>query len=566
MITPEAFKYQAETDTGFFARHICGYNYDQHHITGELVNRGSGGVRAEGPHLQMTTFLDSTESRTKHMEAPRGSLKTSMLEALVMRTMLRDPNARILYGMEVNEIAKQSLTRIKKIFEGSEKIKDLWGDVRGPVWNNSALTLSGVSLDKADKEPGLCTFGVDKTRAGGHYSMIIADDLVNQDNVKNKEGIEKVLQCFKSLFFLLDPGGVMVVCGTRYHDDDLYAHILGNLQDEFDTLILDCGMQLERSENGKVELVGGPPTFVHLNEELLRFQFNQLKDPGYFSSQYLNQCLSSDQMLFFREQFISVRYENWMKDLSTYLIVDTATSEKDEGCYSAGVLIGLDSKDNAYVLDCFVGHLSPMEVVGNILDMHERWESRSPLRKTLFEKIGLNATFKAMVLAESKARQTRVNMVDVPRGSGQDSKKQRIAKLQQRFSRGTISFVDTIPRVFTDIGETKKLYDPEGYTGASGDVLPDGEMVLELIRFPSYGKNDIADAIADIDVLDSKGYRICSPGNVQRERRRRDSRRRRGTVIPVERLVNGRKQLVDVLPSQEHTAHGSWISRYKGKQ
>ena len=171
-----------------------------------------------------------------------------------------------------------------------------------------------------------------------------------------------------------------------------------------------------------------------------------------------------------------------------------------------------------------------------------------------------------MVLAESKARQTRVNMVDVPRGSGQDSKKQRIAKLQQRFSRGTISFVDTIPRVFTDIGETKKLYDPEGYTGASGDVLPDGEMVLELIRFPSYGKNDIADAIADIDVLDSKGYRICSPGNVQRERRRRDSRRRRGTVIPVERLVNGRKQLVDVLPSQEHTAHGSWISRYKGKQ
>tara|TARA_R100000808_G_scaffold21160_1_gene45754 strand:+ start:948 stop:2648 length:1701 start_codon:yes stop_codon:yes gene_type:complete len=566
LITPEAFKYRAETDTGFFARHICGYNYDQHHLTGEIVNRGSGGVRAEGPHLQMTTFLDSTESRTKHMEAPRGSLKTSMLEALVMRTMLRDPNARILYGMEVNEVAKQSLARIKKIFEGSEKIKDLWGDVRGPVWNNSALTLSGVSLDKADKEPGLCTFGVDKTRVGGHYSMIIADDLVNQDNVKNKEGIEKVLQCFKSLFFLLDPGGILIVCGTRYHDDDLYGHILGNLQEEFDTLILDCGMQLERSESGKVELVGGPPTFAHLNEDFLRFQFNQLKDPGYFSSQYLNQCLSSDQMLFFREQFVSVRWENWMKDLSTYLIVDTATSEKDEGCYSAGVLIGLDSKDDAYVLDCFVGHLNPMEVVGNILDMHERWESRSPIRKTLFEKIGLNATFKAMVLAESKARQTRVNMVDVPRGSGQDSKKQRIAKLQQRFSRGTISFVDTIPRVFTDIGETKKLYDPEGYTGESGDVLPDGEMVLEFIRFPSYGKNDIADAIADIDVLDSKGYRICSPGNVQRERRRRDSRRRRGTVIPVERLVNGRKQLVDVLPSREHTANGSWISQYKGRR
>lgn len=57
--TPEMlFVQRALNDTGFFCRHVLGWNYDQDEDTGEIRNLGSGGVRAEGPHLEMTTFLD----------------------------------------------------------------------------------------------------------------------------------------------------------------------------------------------------------------------------------------------------------------------------------------------------------------------------------------------------------------------------------------------------------------------------------------------------------------------------------------------------------------------------
>jgi len=552
------FKLRAETDTGFLARNVLGFDFDKHTETGEVTR--PGGIRPDGAHQEMVEFVDNPETRFKHLEAPRGSYKTTILQAYAIRRLLQNSNIRVLYGMETYTNALQTVGAIRQHFETNSKLREVWGDLRGKPWSREKIALSRTN--DWQKEPSISAFGVDKVVVGGHYDVIIIDDLVSDQNVKTKDGLQKVRDCFQMLFPLLDPGGVLMAVGTRYHDDDLYGYIINNLAERFDMKIIDCGMQLEKSESGAVSLVG-EARFEHLDEDFLMQQLQLMDDEAKFSSQYLNVCLSSASMVFFREQFTAMHFGNFMKDLSCYILTDTATSVREEGCYSTGILVGLDSQDNAYVLDAFVGHMSPDEFVSELLNMQERWESRVNVKKILMERICMNSVFHAMILASARDRKMRVNLVEVSRGVNDDSKKQRIQRLQGRFQRQAIFFVDTLPRVFHDLGQTRTLFDPEGYKCEDGSVLPDGELVLEFVRFPVYGKNDMADALADIDATDHKKQRICSPGNRRREMKRRQKRVRQGNVVPIEMVVNGRQQMVDVYRGRDHNPNGqSWITRY----
>ena len=63
-------------------------------------------------------------------------------------------------------------------------------------------------------------------RQGQHYSVIIADDLSSLDNSLTKEQREKVINHWRLYISLLDPGGTIVVVGTRYSAGDIVAHII----------------------------------------------------------------------------------------------------------------------------------------------------------------------------------------------------------------------------------------------------------------------------------------------------------------------------------------------------
>ena len=564
------FQYRAENETGFFCRHVLGFTESKDEITGEIHKSVPGGeqfgILSEGPHKEMTDFLDDEDSEKpelrKHLEAPRGSYKTSLLQGFMMRRSLKNRNLRILYGMETFSESLKKLRFVKEHFETNSIIREIWGQGKpliGSPWSLSdGFTLPGRTMYRS--EPTFCGFGVDKNKTGGHYDIIIPDDLVTKDNIKTATGIESVLSTFNGLFFLLDPGCLVVPTGTRYSDQDLYGHIIDNLP-RFKKCIIDCGMDLVTDEMDRVTLEG-TPKFKHLTEEFLKFQLEDLQDIGLFSSQYLNKCLSSAMMIFRRKQFVCRRWEEWMKNLSCYVLTDTAVSLKDEGCHSTFWLVGLDSQDNAYVLDGDVGHWDPVQFTNNLCDFQEMWESRVTIKKTLLEKVTMNQVFKPMLTEEARRRRLRLNLVDVPRGASDDSKHQRISRMSGRFNRGAITWVSTIRKTYQDLGKVEILFDPEGYGRGSG-VLPDGETVRQFVRFPSYGKRDIADCLADMDAVDAKGRRICVPGSTRKESRWKDARRRRGDVIPMQVEDNGRMVWVDVATRRGQTSEPeSYIERY----
>lgn len=507
--TPEMlFVQRALNDTGFFCRHVLGWNYDQDEDTGEIRNLGSGGVRAEGPHLEMTTFLDrDSGKRWKHLEAPRGSYKSTILQGYMIRRVIKDPNCRILYGMHTIKAADKKLQAIKKQFESNKNLVEVFGDLRGVPWQGNAFNVTGRTVVGLQEYSFQAT-APDAPVTGGHFDVIVFDDVVVKENSNTAEKVQKILDMYRFALPLLSGGGVFIIVGTRYFDGDLYGHILANQRKDFDVLILDSGVDVGKNDDGTWKL-SGKPAFKHQSLEYLEKTLRGM-DYVEFCSQYLNKIVSGISNPFRREQFLQVPWDDWMSNLTCYVLTDTATSDKEEACHSVVALVGLDSNDVAYLLDLHVGHLSVWEFVDSFFSMIEKWERRVPIRAELFEKIALNTVFRAIIEEESKRRKVKLNIVDVSRGVGEPSKNQRIRALQVRFENNKFRVVDTVPRTFLDNGQVKTLFHPEGFKNEQGIPLPDGELVLQLVRFPRYSKNDIADAIADIDRATPDGARICA--------------------------------------------------------
>lgn len=76
------------------------------------------------------------------------------------------------------------------------------------------------------KEATITTAGVETAKTGSHYDLIIHDDLVERNNVSTVEQRKKVITFYRDSLDLLDPGGEMIVVGTRWALGDLYGHLL----------------------------------------------------------------------------------------------------------------------------------------------------------------------------------------------------------------------------------------------------------------------------------------------------------------------------------------------------
>ena len=546
------------TDTGFLARHVLGMNYSKvRDANGVLVEKRPGGILASGPHQKMVELLDSPTTQ-KIMEAPRGSFKTSLLHAWIIRLILVNPNIRIFYASDVYANALKTIDAIKSYFERCGPLREIFGDYVGDNWRRESLTVS--KRTKFLKDPTLSCFATDKDVTGGHCDVMIWDDIVTDKNSRTVEGVQKAIGIFEAAQPLLDPGCIQVINGTRYVDDDLLGHVERNLSDHFEKLILDAGVDLVNDERGGFQLVG-EPSFEHLDKPFLQ-KYLSIMGPKRFSAQYLNRCLATGMSIFDRRQFRTIRWEDGMEHLACYILTDSAVSEREDGCYSVIALVGLDAVNNAYVMDVRVGHMAPADFRKELFSVIERWQPRVQIRSVLMETIAMNRVFKSMIEEEARKRQMRVNLVDVMRGSSSQSKEQRIQGLQGRFADGKIYFMDTIPKTFNDLGTTKVLFDPNGMKTEDGKTLPDGEIVLEFVRFPVHGKRDIADALADIEAVDKAGDRLCQPQSRTSLKKHDAMRKRAGLVIPIPMMVNGREQLVNIVPTSNPTSDGFWKNTY----
>jgi len=177
----------------------------------------------ERTHARIVQALEGSTKR-KLICVPRGTLKSSVCTiAYPIWLLLNNPNLRILIDTEVYTNSTTYLREIKNIL-ASEKFIEIFGDLKSDNWNEGEITIS--SRTKPSKESSITCGSVGTIKVGQHYDVIIGDDYSSGKNCANQDQRRKVIDHYQLNQSILEPDGIYVIVGTRYHEDDIIGHII----------------------------------------------------------------------------------------------------------------------------------------------------------------------------------------------------------------------------------------------------------------------------------------------------------------------------------------------------
>lgn len=492
-------------DTGVMAREVLGYDYDQDEDSGEITR--PGGIYPYGPHQDAVEFLDAPEPHFKQLVMPRGSRKTSIVIARIVRRTCQNLNRTTAYCMQVAREAELRTGTIRDIFKHNQKINDWYGpDGKFEIKGGAGAWTIANRPDVALVDPTLKAGGLDRSITGSHPEDIYLDDLCDWLNVRNPEQIQKAIDYAVLCEPLRKAGGYVIQTATPYDESDV-THWIRD-REKYASLWIDCGMEMVVSAEGK-PCLNGTARFPHMNETFLQHKLDGMP-PDMFSANYLLECMSKTDQLFFREQLIPARWEDWMHQLSGFMLTDTATTDAEYGCYSVLALVLLGHDDTAYLADLRIGLWKPEQFVSEFFDLWQHWHSRCRLHHATMESTSANQVFRSLLDGRARERQILYHLKTLVRGQNDQNKRRRIQALHPRFASRRFCVLDTVPRETVVLGKRLTLWDPEGFTASDGRRWPAGILVDQLIR-PNSKKKDIPDALADIEAVDVNGNRICPP-------------------------------------------------------
>jgi hypothetical protein len=171
-------------------------------------------------HREMLDFQSVTG--TALQLAPRGFGKSTVLTiARAVYEILRNPNIRILIASNTQLQSEVFLREIKFHLAVNARLLDAFGRWQDESkWDLREIMVAPRT--SSAKEATVTCVGVGGPVASRHYDLIIADDLVDEENARTEVQREKVRTWYyKTLVPCLEPDGRLFVLGTRYHFLDL---------------------------------------------------------------------------------------------------------------------------------------------------------------------------------------------------------------------------------------------------------------------------------------------------------------------------------------------------------
>ncbi len=189
--------------------------------------------------LGMTRWNDELHGgMVQHIEAPgdrklvlvpRGHQKSTIISVCwTVQQLLRNSNETVgIYSAKWG-LAKDLLHHIKNILTQSD-LPHIFGDFRS---REGRWTLEEIDIAQKNslvtKNPSVRTGGLDGGKTGTHCSILLFDDPVTPENTTTPEQTRKTIDSYKDCLPLLDPGGKIIVVGTRYSNGDLYGGLIEN--------------------------------------------------------------------------------------------------------------------------------------------------------------------------------------------------------------------------------------------------------------------------------------------------------------------------------------------------
>jgi predicted phage terminase large subunit-like protein len=412
-------------------------------------------------HKQLCHFVQDRFDKRKLILIPRGHLKTKLISiGYPTMKIVNNPKIRVLIYSATWQMAVDIHKAIQKNLQGCDKIIDIWGDFSkdAPEWAQDRTRLA----ENDKREPTITAAGIDNNLVGGHYDLIIMDDVVNRDNVGTMDQILKVITKYKDSLDLLEPHGELIVIGTRWHDSDLYGWLLdpGNQAlENYLTLILQAF---------KGNIMTGEEFEALWKTKFTREIFMKIlreEGWGHFSAQYMNDPVPMEDATFKRFWFHYYQQDDIKgKFMNKFLLIDPAISVARDADYTAMVVVGVDEYNNIFILDIVRARLSPSEIIEEIFRLKELWQ----LTDVAIEQIAFQKALGYSLRDDTRFKLHPFHITELK--PNDRTKDQRIKGLQPLYENG---------KIFHSRNLANNIY------------LED-----ELVRFPRSSHDDIIDALA----------------------------------------------------------------------
>lgn len=288
----------------------------------------------------------------------------------------------------------------------------------------------------------------------------------NREDAESASTRQSVWDWYTSTAYTrLAPGGGVLVILTRWHDDDLAGRLL---------------KKMEEGEGDDWRVVRYPAIAEY--DELFRNEGDALHHDRYplnalerikravgprdWSALYQQNPVADDGDYFKREDFqwYDQNHLPPLEEMNFYTAWDLAIGQKERNDFTVGITVGVDRKDNLWVVDIQRGRWESLDIVEKMLEVQRVWQSKL---------VGIERGHIMMTMGPilaKRVRETRVTMPTEELRPGRLDKVARARPIQARMQQRRVYFRRHCDKTLA--------------------------LVAEMLRFPNGAHDDQVDSIA----------------------------------------------------------------------
>lgn len=266
-------------------------------------------------------------------------------------------------------------------------------------WATTAISVDHpLRKEEAVRDFTIRTAGLTTNTTGWHADVIVPDDVVVPDNAYTEDGRRKCAAAMSQMASILNTGGMIKACGTRYHPADQYHTWKSQVVPVYDT-VTDEILDEEPIWDIFEEVVETDGVFLwprQARDDGKHFGFDKRElarisamytDRTQFFAQYYNDPndpesnrLDSSRFQYYDKRHLAMAGGRWHykeKQLNVYAAIDFAYSLGAKADWTAIVVIGIAADGHIYVLDIDRFKTDKLsEYYARIQEMHSRWGFR----------------------------------------------------------------------------------------------------------------------------------------------------------------------------------------------
>ena len=354
-------------------------------------------------HEKVFKWLQRSKTPNQLLLLPRAHMKSHCIEVWCCWWITKHPETSILYVSATTTLAEAQLYAIKNTLT-SHTYRRYWPDmVNEEEGKREKWTTGAISVDHPQRRAeGIRDFtviaaGITTNTTGLHADVVVSDDVVVPDNAYTADGRAKCAAAMSQMASILNTGGIVKACGTRYHPADQYAV----WKEQEISVFSDTGEEIDKEPIWDLmeEVVERDGRFIWprtSRSDGKMFGFNRQElarisamysDRIQFYAQYYNdpndpesQRFDISRFQYYEQRKLALSYGKWWygdEKLNVYAGIDFAFSLSKKADYSAIVVIGVDGANNIYILDIDRFKTDKInDYYERIERMHQKWEFR----------------------------------------------------------------------------------------------------------------------------------------------------------------------------------------------